>query len=237
MKISVCMATYNGALYVEEQLQSILSQLKDDDEVVISDDHSTDDTLRVIKGMNDSRIKTHLNSLEKGYAKNFENAISRATGDLIFLSDQDDVWMDNKVELMTKALETADLVVSDAEIVDGQLNQISPSHFEIYDVHTGFLYNLTKTRYVGACMAFRRTILKRLLPFPEKQALCAHDYWITVVGEAFYKVGLVRTPLIKYRRHGSNASSGGIKSKNSLAHKLSVRFYTLYNLAHRMRIR
>lgn len=237
MKISVCMATYNGELFVEEQLKSILSQIDESDEIVISDDHSTDNTLNVIKSINDPRIKIYLNDLEKGYARNFENAIRKSSGEIIFLSDQDDVWVDNKVEIMLEALKINDLVISDAEIVDGQLNQISPSHFELFNVHTGFLYNLIKTRYVGACMAFKRKMLERLIPFPQKQEFCAHDYWITVIGEAYYKVDLVKVPLLKYRRHGLNASTGGNKSSNSLGHKLTVRAYTLYNLIQRIRVR
>jgi len=235
MKISVCMATYNGEAYVAEQLDSILAQLKPEDEVIISDDHSSDRTKEVIESIGDGRIQFYMNTLEKGYAKNFENAISKATGDIIFLSDQDDVWVDRKVELMQEALKKYDLVISDAEIVDGDLNRLKPSHFELYHVKQGFLYNLAKTRYVGACMAFRKSMLDKLLPFPQNQRLCAHDYWITVIGEAYYKVGLVHVPLLKYRRHGMNASSGGEKSGNSLTHKISVRAYTLYKLLGRIR--
>ncbi|MEK5777350.1 glycosyltransferase, partial [Acinetobacter nosocomialis] len=100
--ISVCLATYNGEKYIVEQLTSILSQLSPTDEVIISDDHSTDETLLLIKSLNDPRIKIITNELGKGYTKNFENAINHSSGDYIFLSDQDDVWVENKVELMMK---------------------------------------------------------------------------------------------------------------------------------------
>ncbi len=75
MKISVCLATYNGEKYIKEQLNSILSQLGNDDEIIISDDHSTDNTIEIIKSLEDDRIKIFVNNLEKGYSKNFENAI------------------------------------------------------------------------------------------------------------------------------------------------------------------
>lgn len=84
MKISVCLATYNGGKYIKEQLDSILSQLDTTDEVIISDDGSSDNTLEVIKKLNEDRIKIVPNKLEKGYSKNFENAISHASGDIIF---------------------------------------------------------------------------------------------------------------------------------------------------------
>lgn len=234
VKISVCLATYNGAKYVIEQLHSILSQLSYDDEVIISDDHSTDNTLELIRSLQDTRIHIFMNELGKGYTRNFENAINHASGDIIFLSDQDDVWVENKVELMRKELEHYDLVVSDAMICDSQLNPTKGSHFKAFGVQQGFLINWVKTRYIGACMAFRKEILIRLLPFPKNAKLCAHDYWIVNICELFYKVKLLDVPLILYRRHDSNASGGGEKSTNSLSHKLKVRAYTLYQLSGRL---
>jgi len=228
------MATYNGEKYISEQLESILSQLDKDDEVIISDDDSSDDTVNIINKLADKRIKIFKNDLDSGYTRNFENAISKATGDYIFLSDQDDVWMDNKVELMLSKLQTNDLVISDALISDGFLKPTLGSHFKIYKVKSGFLHNWLQTRYIGACMAFRKEILLKILPFPSKQSLCAHDYWIANVGEFYYKVGLIHQPLIKYRRHHSNASTGGTKSANSLSHKLTVRLYTLKELLKRI---
>ena len=158
-KISVCLASYNGEKYIREQLDSILPQLGENDEIIISDDHSTDNTINVIKSLNDSRIKIFENNLGKGYSRNFENAINQATGDIIFLSDQDDVWMENKVELMTKELKQNDLVVSDALISDGNLNPTLGSHFKVHGTKKGFINNWLKTRYIGACMAFKKEIL------------------------------------------------------------------------------
>jgi glycosyltransferase involved in cell wall biosynthesis len=232
--ISVCLATYNGEKYIVEQLNSILSQLSSNDEVVISDDHSTDNTLLLIKSLNDPRIKIITNELGRGYTKNFENAINHSTGNYIFLSDQDDVWVENKVKLMMKYLLDFDLVISDAIISDSHLKPTLGSHFKLHNTKTGFLNNWLKTRYIGACMAFRREIFSKLLPFPTQSKWCAHDYWIANVGEFFFKVKLLETPLIKYRRHGNNASTGGEKSTNTLLHKLVVRLYTLLQLIKRM---
>lgn len=229
--ISVCIASYNGEKFIKEQLQSILVQLEPDDEVIVSDDNSVDGTLDIIKEFEDSRIRIFLNENEKGYSQNFENSIRQASGDIIFICDQDDVWMKNKVELMKNALSNSSLAIHNASIVDSNLNLInSKTHFELYQVRKGFLMNFLRTRYIGACMAFKREILEKALPFPVNQKLCAYDYWLTLVAEYYYKVELVQDPLIKYRRHFNNASTGGVKSKNSLLKKIKMRIYSLYHL-------
>ena len=84
-------------------------------------------------------------------------------------------------------------------------------------------------------MAFKRHMLKKVLPMPPNRKYCAHDYWIAMIGEAYYKVALVDTPLLKYRRHGDNASTGGVKSGNSIFHKIAVRVYVAAQLVSRMR--
>lgn len=233
--ISVCMATYNGSKYIKEQIDSILSQLSLEDELIISDDHSTDNTVEIIKSLNDPRIKIFMNELEKGYTRNFENAINKSSGEIIFLADQDDVWCENKVELMLKALSNVTLVISDARVVDGELKTLKNSHFAEYGVKTGFLHNFLKTRYIGACMAFKRELLEKAMPFPKNQKLCAHDYWIALVGEAYYKVALINEPLMLYRRHGNNALTGGDGSTRSLSMKLKVRSYCALQLMTRLK--
>jgi len=234
MKISVCMATYNGEKYIQEQLESILSQLGKNDEVIISDDNSTDNTRTIVENLNDSRIKSFINQKAKGYTRNFENSLEKVTGDIIFLADQDDVWIDTKVEKTVKELEKYDFVVSDNEIVDEKLNLIEKSHFGVYNTKQGFIRNLLLPRYVGACMAFRKEVLSKSLPFPSNEKLSAHDYWICLIAELSFSVHLISEPLVKYRRHDSNTSNGGAKSSNSLKHKFQVRFYTLYQLIKRL---
>src|SRR6266702_1070934 len=95
--ISVCMATHNGARYIRQQLETILFQLGPDDEVVVSDDSSTDETIAIIKSFADQRIRLFENNTFYSSIFNFENALRRATGDIIVLSDQDDIWLDNKI--------------------------------------------------------------------------------------------------------------------------------------------
>jgi len=231
--ISVCLATYNGDKYIKEQLESILIQLSEEDEVIVSDDNSTDATVDVIKEFNDSRISLVYNEGERGFTSNFENAINHSRGDIIFLSDQDDVWIDDKVTLMKQALKKSYLVVSDAEVVDASLNTIHSSHFETYHIKQGFVSNFIKTRYIGACMAFKREILKKVMPFPQRHELCQHDWWITLVSEYYYNVSLINKPLIKYRRHDDNVLQGGKKSTNTFSQKIKIRLYSFLELIKR----
>lgn len=233
MKISVCIATYNGEKYVEEQLLSILKQIDKDDEIIVSDDNSTDSTLKVINNINDSRIKVFINTNEKGYTKNFENALKRASGDVIFLSDQDDVWLENKVEIILERLKSVDFVVSDNIIVNENLKLLFDSHYKLFNTKKGFIRNLLLPRYVGACMAFNRKVLDMCLPFPQSSELCAHDYWICLIAEFYFRTSMIYEPLILYRRHGANVSTGGNKSNNTLIHKIKVRIYTLFHLLYR----
>jgi len=235
IRISVCMATYNGERYIEEQIKSILNQLSMNDEVIISDDNSTDNTICIIEKIKDNRIKIFYNHSQKGYTRNFENALKHSSGEVIFLSDQDDVWIEGKVENVLKELENSTLVVTDAEVTDGKLLTICNSHFKNSGVKQGFWINFIKTRYIGACLAFKRELLSKALPFPKNQSWCQHDYWITIVAELYYKVSLLRVPYIKYRRHGNNASNGGLtNSNNSFTKKIFVRIYCLFNLILRM---
>ena len=228
------MATYNGEKYIKEQLDSILPQLGKNDEVIISDDSSTDRTVEVIKDFNDIRIKIYKNINDNGYTNNFENALEKSSGDIIFLSDQDDVWIENKVKRILNLLKDYDFVVTDNTIVDEKLKVLNNSHFEVFNTKSGFLTNLLLPRYVGACMAFKRNVLDKSLPFPANKKLCAHDYWISLIAELYFKSYKLDEQLLLYRRHSSNASSGGKKSKNSLSHKLYVRIYTLMHLLKRL---
>jgi glycosyltransferase involved in cell wall biosynthesis len=230
MKISVCMATYNGSAYLAEQVMSILCQLGEDDELVVSDDNSTDNTLDIIASFHDKRIHVYTNERDRGYTENFENAMQHALGEYIFLSDQDDIWKSEKVAVMTRYLNRYDFVASDCVIVDQDLNVLSESRISQKNIKHGFLRNLWSTRYLGSCMAFRRCVLAKCLPFPKNKRICVHDYWILLVSELYFKTCLINQPLILYRRHSLNASDGGERSTNTLLKKLQIRIYAIYNL-------
>jgi glycosyltransferase involved in cell wall biosynthesis len=227
MKISVCIATYNGEKYIREQLESILPQLAEDDEIIISDDSSTDSTLSIIKNFGDNRIKVYAEQRFRNPIKNFENAINYATGDYIFLSDQDDKWMDRKVEVMSKALQQCDVVVSNAYIGDADLNIIRDSYFEWRNSRKGFFKNLYKNSYLGCCMAFRKKILTKILPFPANIPM--HDMWIGMMAEFHYKAIFIPDRLMIYRRHGGNATylNADFTSNESLSAQIKYRITLL----------
>jgi glycosyltransferase involved in cell wall biosynthesis len=233
--ISVCMATYNGEKYLDQQLKSILAQLQDNDEVIISDDGSIDGTLAIVDSFHDSRIKLyHHNGHD--YTRNFEFALGKATGKYIFLCDQDDYWMPSKVEDVCDYFENGkyDLVVTDASVSDGDLNIITPSYFEANNIQQGFIKNWIATRYIGSCMALNRRMLDAALPIPGESKYIAHDYWMACLGEAYFKVGLLNKSLMIYRRHEGTTSTGtNEKSKNSVGFRIYKRFYTLHYLTKR----
>ncbi len=236
--ISVCLASYNGEKYIAEQIESILLQLDEQDELIVSDDGSTDRTLEIVNSFKDSRIHVYNNNMGC-YTKNFENAISHAKGDYIFLSDQDDIWMPDKVKVTMEAFEetSADFLVSSATLVNGEKQIILHSSFEGGKTRTGFWYNLLATSYIGACMAFRKEVLSRVLPIPGNSKYIAHDYWIACICEKYYKTGLISKPLILYRRHDSNASPAFGKSKLSIVERIYKRFYTLFFIFQRKNVK
>lgn len=223
--ISVCLATYNGEEYIREQMVSILSQLAPMDEVIVSDDLSTDSTLDIIRSLGDSRVKILLNEGEHGYTANFENAIRNTHGDYIFLSDQDDVWARDKVSCCMELFSTYDFIISDAELIDGRGKTTSPSFFEIRRSKPGLFNNLVRFSYLGCCIAFKKKILSRALPFPPNHRYCTHDNWLSLVGMAFYKTKVTDKKLIGYRRHENNASTGGFRKVTTLRFMMAYRLY------------
>ncbi|MEQ6996725.1 glycosyltransferase family 2 protein [Enterococcus casseliflavus] len=228
--ISVCIATYNGEEFILAQIESILKQLAANDEIIISDDGSIDKTIEYIKSFEDSRIKIYLNDNERGFTSNFQNALSKAEGDFIFLADQDDIWLDNKVKITLDALQYSDLVISDCLTVDENLNILNNSRFHEFNIKGTKLEHFLKSRYIGCCMAFNKKILDTVLPFPLKYKVLEHDIWIAAVGLTYFKTTLIREPLIMYRRHSNNVSSGGFNNGYPLLVKLYKRLYRLYAL-------
>ncbi len=224
--ISVCVATYNGEKYLKEQLDSILMQLSEDDEVIVSDDGSTDSTLEILAEYGE-RVKI-LKNEQKGIVSNIENALNQAKGDIIFLSDQDDVWLPNKVETCVKELKVADLVVSDCFVTDKNLNIAHHSFFKKNNSFQNKFLALMKNSYLGCCMAFNRAVLDLALPFPKDIPM--HDIWIGNVAGFNFKTKFISEPLIYYRRHYKNNSTASEKTKNNIFKIFSLRYSIIKNL-------
>lgn len=220
--VSVCLPTYNGSTYIIDQVTSILDQLSFDDELIISDDKSTDNTIDLILGLKDNRIKIFRHENPSSYIFNYENAIKNSKGDIIFLSDQDDVWLPNKLKTMLGKLGNVDLVLSDCYVTDSKLNIVSKSYFSIRKTKKNkYISLLGGSPYLGCCMAFKRIILNRVLPFPSY--IPSHDTWIGNIAAFYYKIEIIESPLIYYRRHEGNISMFAGQSSTSLIDKIKSR--------------
>ena len=219
--ISVCLTTYNGEAYLLEQINSILSQLNENDELIISDDGSTDKTKVLISELNDIRIKFLNNKNKNGICSNVENALNHAKGDIIFLADQDDVWLPNKVKIFSEALKNNDLVVSDCYVTDRDLNIIHESFYKLKNYQTSKWKALLRNPYLGCCMAFNRSVLQKSIPFPDNIPM--HDIWIGNVAAFNFRVRFIPEKLIYYRRHGLNSSTASEPSIASFFQQIKFR--------------
>ncbi len=235
MKKSVCIATCNGGLYIEQQLRSILCQLDPGDEVIVSDDRSTDCTLEVIRSLGDDRIRVFIHEAVynpyrgtfhtvNAVYRNVEHALSKATGDVVFLSDQDDVWLPGKVARVMEEFERGvEMVLHDNTVVDMYGNVLLRSYFDDFShpSHSWFRF-IAKCCYQGAAMAVTRRVVALALPFPP--IALSHDHWIAIVEWTHGKrISFVREPLMLYRRHDGNVSPSTEKSPNSLGFKIGYR--------------
>jgi glycosyltransferase involved in cell wall biosynthesis len=226
--ISVCIATRNGSRYVGEQLHSILSQLSAADEVILSDDASSDNTLEVVRSFQDKRIHIVEHEHSIGIVANFEESLRKSRGEIIFLADQDDVWLPGKVEVLCRQLIDHDLTISNCEVVDQSLRAFQHPLVRKYKVKKGLLTNLIRNSYMGCCMAFRRNVLEKAMPFPKDIPM--HDVWIGLVAEMYFEVAMVPQKLVLHRRHPHNASTTGMSSQLTLRKQFVNRYKILKNL-------
>lgn len=220
--ISVCMPTYNGEKYIRKQIDSILMQLDPKDELIISDDSSTDHTIDIIKSYDDERIKLIPNQVFKSPVFNLENALKMTEGDYIFLADQDDIWLPNKVFVMKKYLKKHSAVVSNCQLINSNEEIVEINTFSLYKSGRGFFKNLVRNSYMGCCMAITKELKNQVLPFPSRIAM--HDSWIGLNAELLGKPYFCNEVLIQYRRHENTCTSTrGQKSKLSFLYKIQYR--------------
>lgn len=204
------MASFNCARYIREQMESILSQLDAQDEVIVVDDASTDGTSRspILK---DPRISILQHERNSGVVATFEEAIRAATGDIIILSDCDDVWAPHRVDRTIGAFAAhpnASIVVGNIALMDGEGHSIREDvRIRVRRFDARLLPNLFANRFQGSAMAIRADIRPEILPFP-RDVLFLHDAWIgarcALTGRQ--TICLNNEPLLYYRRHGANAS-------------------------------
>jgi glycosyltransferase involved in cell wall biosynthesis len=217
--ISVALATFNGEQFIAEQVRTILTQTRRPDELVVADDGSTDSTLDIIRRSHDALGEgVTLRILEPGdrlgVTKNFERAVVACTGELIVLSDQDDAWHEDRLEVASASFERrpglllqhadADLVAGDGSPLGlGLLEALWVSDAERNEIATGraFEANLRRNLVTGATVMFSASLLESALPFPESWV---HDEWLAIIAAATGEVELLDAPLIDYRQHGGN---------------------------------
>jgi glycosyltransferase involved in cell wall biosynthesis len=203
MLISVVMATYNGASYVRDQLESIAAQSRLPDELVVNDDGSSDGTLDIVEAFatrSPFRVDIERNRCRLGVSRNFERALARSTGDVVFLADQDDLWCANKIEhvLVSFCDPRVQLVVHDATVVDASGDEQGSLLDRVIARHGDPRHFVS-----GCCTAARRSLITRSLPFPGDVGF---DEWLHLLAMWMDARTLVSAKLIRYRRHSSNVS-------------------------------
>jgi glycosyltransferase involved in cell wall biosynthesis len=238
------MATYNGEKYLKQQMDSILEQLDDSDELIISDDGSTDRTLEIINSYNDRHIvllhhekkltiRNDKHSNIRYAVNNFENALSHARGDCIFLSDQDDVWLEGRKNECLKYLRDYDIVLCNYNIINENGEVKCEKYLRKSPISKFIIFNILNMQFIGCCIAFNRKLLDYVLPFP--MTLFVHDVWIGSIGNRLGKSYFIDKVLHGYRRHESNISYIK-KSKNSIFYKIYYRIVLYIQVVKRIRL-
>lgn len=230
IQVSFVVATYNGAAHIEAQLTSILEALGPDDEIVVSDDGSTDDTVARVKALADPRIHVIEDGVRLGYQGNFARAIAASNGAHVFFSDQDDICLPQRIPASLDRLAHSACVCGDAVVVDVDLSPLQTSYFKARRAKFDALSLFLRPAVIGATMACRRDFLLANLPFPDG---VPHDLWLSVQASRRGKLSVVAAPFILYRRHQSALSATGSNSRRPLALRLRERLLLLWALVYR----
>lgn len=227
IEFSICLACFNGEKYIKDQLISVLAQIGRDDEVVISDNGSSDRTLEIIESLHDERIKV-LNCTTLGVVKNFQNCLVNASGKYIVLCDQDDVWLEGRLDAARCALYSSDLSVVGMLVVNEHLEPLELGSSFTYP-STSFFKTFYSNGFSGCCLAFRRNVLDIVLPFPDR--LPMHDWWIVLMLILLKKnINISENKFLLYRRHKNNVSNTANNSKSTFLSKLYMRLLILFYL-------
>lgn len=213
--VDVLLATYNGEKYIREQIESILNQTYKNIRLIISDDCSKDNTPEILKEYekNDNRVELYIQEENLGVVKNIEFLLGKVKDKYYMLSDQDDVWLPEKIE---KSLETlinknVDLVFGDLEVVDQDLKTMYSSFgdFMLLNKKINKYINSTKLNYIYNCVTgctvlAKKETIQKILPLPERSKYLIHDHWIGLMVSIYGKVAYMPEKYIKYRQHGNN---------------------------------
>ena len=227
LKISVCLCTYNGHKYLKEQLNSLWTQSCTFDELIIIDDQSSDNTVKLLKEYSDKRCRISVNTHNLGPTQSFEQALKLSTGDLIFLCDQDDIWHPNKIQTMCNELVNNNQLLCLSNCFVGESEKTQKLFYQ-QKPELSLHKNIFKNNFHGCCLAFKKELLQQALPLPKNIAM--HDWWLGLIATQTGPVSYLDEPLMFYRRHESAVT---YKKSNSLFQKLKWRFAIIKNLIFR----
>jgi glycosyltransferase involved in cell wall biosynthesis len=245
MKVSVALCTYNGENYLNEQIDSILNQTRKVDEIVVCDDRSTDSTFEILEGYAKSHpdvFKVVKNGTTLRSVKNFEKAISICTGDVIFLSDQDDSWVPEKVADIIRFFEanpTINVVATNGYCMDE--NSDISAKYAFWDVpylleNEGIQFQYAKliscvsNIATGASMAIRKEIVKDCLPFPEIKNF-HHDEWMAIIACKSESFRMLPEKYFNYRIHSSQQVGGVFHAYTPKTKKMLVEVFDISNFS------
>lgn len=231
-KVSVCMATFNGQKYIAAQLQSILGQLAPTDEVIVVDDASMDETKERVLAFGDARVRLIEHARNLGVARTFEDSIRAASGEVLFLSDQDDIWDPRKVAMILATFQShpdVTLIATDNAVIDENGSLIAGSYFSKRGrFHPGLWANILRNRFGGCTMAFRAEVIYEVLPLPHGYDVL-HDIWIGVRNSlSGHRALYLPEALVLNRRHSTTVTG---RKALTLSRKVRIRVHLLVALA------
>lgn len=240
MLISIALATYNGAEFLEAQLQSIYAQTYKNIEVVACDDNSTDDTQKILEVFAKSHgLKYFINDKNIGCVKNFEKALSLCRGEYIALADQDDIWEKEKIEVLYENIGDALLIHSDAKLIDQNNNILAESYYlkSNKKLRKDLVEYFFDNDVTGCTALFNKKLLEFALPFPESVAI--HDWWLAICASKYGQIKYINKPLIAYRQHQYNqigaADSSKVHAHTKRAQAYKKKLLFLQSLYHEKR--
>ena len=220
-KVDILLATYNGEKYIREQIDSILNQTHKEFRLLISDDGSSDSTRDILNEYKakDDRIEVFMQEENLGVVKNFEFLLGKVEAKYYMFSDQDDIWKSEKIEKSLKKIEEGfDLVYSDLEVVDENLNVTYESYWKLKGIYKKIKkYNNFESLYLnnfitGCTVISKKELIDSFMPLPNISKFVLHDYWISLIISQNGKIAYVEEPLIKYRQHKNNKVGSKKKS-------------------------
>ncbi len=218
--VSVCMAAYNGVEHIQEQLDSILDQLDARDEIIVVDDGSSDGTRELLSNIKDPRVKSYFNDSNLGYVRNFEKALGLSSGEIVMLSDQDDIWLPGRVDALVESLKSAEAVASNFSYFEGTPRPIetlrlksSPGGKRISNLLRLWIGIIP---YYGCAMAFRASFVKVSLPFPP-YLYETHDQWLAMLANVRGTMAHLERETLSRRLHANNTTPKTFRGLKAIA--------------------